>query len=71
MAIGRPPRPVPADFEEMFEQLGWDSADHYGTNPKRVARWLNDKGREELVRRRRNYVLGRRLSSLKAGAARV
>lgn len=70
-ALGRPLRPMPDDFEEVFVAIGWDSVDHYSTNPKRVARWLDDAGRDKLKQRRRNYVIGNRLSSLKRGRAKV
>jgi hypothetical protein len=63
-AIGRPPRPKPDDFEEVFVRLGWDAAEHYGTHSTRVARWVEESDRDKLKRRRRNYVLGTRLSSL-------
>lgn len=63
MAFGRPPRPAPDDFAEVFERHGWEAAEVLGTNPARVARWLDQLGRDDLRRRRRNYVPGRRLSS--------
>lgn len=64
-AMGRPPRPRPDDFEEVFEVMGWDATEHYSTNARCIARWANETGRENLRTRRRNYVLGMRLSSLK------
>lgn len=69
--LGRPPRPRPDDFEEVFEVMGWECADHYGTNPRKIAQWADQTGRERLRTRRRNYVLGNRLSSLKVGKSRV
>lgn len=70
-AIGRPPRACPADFEERFVELGWECVDYFRTNPRKVADWLRQKDRETLARRRKNYVMGRRLSSLKVGGKRV
>lgn len=70
-AMGRPPRPMPDDFPEVFEVMGWEAADHYGTNPRKIAQWADQTGRETLRTRRRNYVLGNRLSSLKPRFARV
>lgn len=61
--VGRPLRPAPDDFAEVFERHGWEATEVLGTNAKRVARWLDQLGRDDLKRRRRNYVLGRRLSA--------
>lgn len=65
---GRPPRPAPQDFDEVFEHVGWEATEYYGTHSARIARWLDERGREKLRLRRRNYVLGKRLSSLKVGS---
>lgn len=73
--MGRPQREKPDDFRRVFVMLGWEGTpDHYGTHSSVVARWVDEEGRDDLTqarrrhvsaRRRSNYVLGRRLSSLK------
>lgn len=61
--MGRPSRSMPDDFPEVFVREGWEGAPaHYGTRGDKIARWLEQAGREELKKRRRNYVLGNRLS---------
>ena len=60
--MGRPLRPVPDDFAETFERLGWGSVEHYGTRADRVSRWLREIGRSDAIKKRRNYVLGNRLN---------
>lgn len=63
--MGRPCRLIPADFTEVYERLGWEARDHYGVRTDTFTRWVNEQGREPLRNRRRNYVLGNRLSYLK------
>ena len=64
-AIGRPLCSAPQDFEEVFIAHGWEAKDMLGMDTSRFKRSLAELGGDELKRRRRNYVLGRRLSSLK------
>lgn len=68
MKHGRPPHPIPENFEEVFIQFGWDAKDVLGMDTPRFKRTVTEAGGEDLKRRRKNYVLGRRLSSLKVGA---
>jgi hypothetical protein len=68
--MARPARAIPDDFEETFVTKGWEGTpEHYGTRSDKVARWLDQVGRDELRQRRKNYVLGNRpnrgVSSLK------
>lgn len=45
-----PLRPCPRDFRETFLRLGWDRAieEHYRTNWRCIARWIEECGGEEL-----------------------
>lgn len=63
--MGRPFLPAPADFAEVFEQMGWEAKEAFGMDTPRFKRSISECGGDELKRRRRNYVLGNRLSSLK------
>lgn len=74
--MGRPRRTRPHDFADTFARLGWDGTpEHYRTHSSRVARWVDEEGRDALRKRRKNYVMGNRLgrgvSSLKLAAAGV
>ena len=53
-----PRRPCPRDFRETYIRIGWDGIeDHYRTNSRIIARWIDECGREELRRARAGYVL--------------
>ncbi len=65
--LGRPPAGKPADFDDAFVQHGWEARDMLGMDTPRFKRLIAEAGGEDLKRRRKNYVMGRRLSSLKAG----
>jgi hypothetical protein len=65
MKRGRPPLARPNDFEAAFIEHGWEAKDLLGMDTPRFARAITESGGDELKRRRRNYILGRRLSSLK------
>lgn len=69
--IGRPCRAPPEGFEEVFVEHGWEARDLLGMDTPRFKRAMTELGADDLKRRRRNYVLGRRLSSLKPAAKRV
>ena len=69
-ALGRPLRPAPDGFEDMFVALGWEAKDILGMDTPRFKRTLGQFG-DDLKQRRRNYVLGKRLSSLKVSRGRV
>lgn len=62
--MGRPPAPPPDGFEDAFIQHGWEAKDLLGVDTPRFKRALEQAG-DQLKQRRRNYVMGRRLSSLK------
>lgn len=64
--MGRPPLPAPDDFAETFVTHGWEAKDILNMDTPRFKRSLTAFG-DDLKRRRKNYVLGRRLSSLKVG----
>lgn len=68
--MGRPPLPAPDDFAETFVQHGWAAKDILNMDTPRFKRSLTAFG-DDLKRRRKNYVLGRRLSSLKVGQRQV
>jgi hypothetical protein len=68
--MGRPPLPAPDDFAETFVTHGWEAKDILNMDTPRFKRSLTAFG-DDLKRRRKNYVLGRRLSSLKVGARQV
>lgn len=54
----KPYRPAPADFRETYIRIGWDGiADHYRTNYRCIARWIEECGGDEL-RRERSQVSG-------------
>ena len=64
--MGRPPSPCPAGFDEAFIEHGWEAKDLLGMDTPRFKRLLGLHG-ADLKQRRKNYVMGRRLSSLKVG----
>ena len=65
MAFGRPLSAKPDDFEATFIEHGWEARDMLGMDTPRFKRFLAESGEADLKQRRKNYVLGRRLSSLK------
>ena len=68
--MGRPCLPAPDDFAETFVTHGWEAKDILNMDTPLFKRSLTAFG-DDLKRRRKNYVLGRRLSSLKVGARQV
>ncbi len=68
--MGRPCLPAPDDFAETFVTHGWEAKDILNMDTARFKRSLTAFG-DDLKRRRKNYVLGRRLSSLKVGQRQV
>lgn len=45
----RPYRPAPADFRETYLRIGWDGIEeHYRTNSRCIARWIEECGGDEL-----------------------
>lgn len=45
----RPYRPPPTDFREVYIEMGWHAAqDHFRTNYRCIARWIEECGGEEL-----------------------
>jgi hypothetical protein len=56
--MGRPVIPAPDGFEEVYVALGWEARDALGIRTSRFKRLLSD----DLKRKRRNYVLGNKLS---------
>ena len=53
----RPYRPCPPDFRETYICLGWEAiVDHYRTNWRCIARWIDEAGRQELKEARAAYV---------------
>lgn len=58
----RPYRPAPADFREVFIRLGWGGGieEHYRTNYRIIARWIEECGGDQL-RAERAKVGGRGL----------
>jgi hypothetical protein len=56
--MGRPVIPAPEGFEEVYVALGWEAKETLGIRTTRFKRLVND----ELKRKRRNYVLGNRMS---------
>lgn len=63
---GRPQSSKPPEFEAVFIEHGWEAKDMLGMRTSRFKRTVEEGG-EDLKRRRKNYVLGRRLTSLKLG----
>jgi hypothetical protein len=54
----KPYRPCPPDFRETYIRMGWDGIDeHYRTNYRCIARWVQECGGDEL-RRERSQVTG-------------
>lgn len=50
-------RPKPNDFRERYIEMGWEwIVEHYRTNWKVVARWIDEEGREELKAARAAHV---------------
>jgi hypothetical protein len=75
----RPYRAAPADFREIYIRMGWDGIeDHYRTNYRCVARWIEECGGDELRaaraavanrpvgrwKRSKRYVQGRTLTAV-------
>lgn len=55
----RPYRPAPNDFRETYLRMGWDGIeDHYSTNYRCIARWIEECGGDEL-REARSKVTGK------------
>ena len=53
----KPYSPCPPDFRETFIRLGWESiVEHYRTNWRVIARWIDETGRQELKEARAAYV---------------
>lgn len=53
----RPYRPKPANFREIYVQMGWDGIeDHFGTNWRVIRRWIEMEGRAGLIAERAAYV---------------
>lgn len=58
----RPYRPAPVDFRERYLEMGWDGIeDHYRTNYRCIARWIEECGGDEL-RQARAAITGGKLS---------
>lgn len=56
----RPYRPCPSDFRETYLDMGWEGIEqHYRTNWRCIARWIDECGGESLCRERRALVLAR------------
>lgn len=57
----RPYRPCPPDFGDRYLELGWSKelVEHYRTNWRCIARWIEESGGEEL-RRARAKITGSR-----------
>lgn len=58
--LQKPLRPCPADFREMFLELGWGNgslAEHYRTNWRVIRRWIEESG-GELLRAERRAISG-------------
>ncbi|MBI1182127.1 MAG: hypothetical protein GC201_16405 [Alphaproteobacteria bacterium] len=55
-------RPVPEDFEETFIRVGWTSIEaECRAHAKTIARWIDEVGRDDLIRRRAEYVRRERI----------
>jgi hypothetical protein len=80
----RPYRPAPKDFRDIYLRLGWDGIEeHYGTNSRCIARWIEECGGEELRQaraavsghpvkpgnRRKPYAAGGKLTGVKSRRA--
>ncbi|MBU7587910.1 MAG: hypothetical protein KAF42_01715 [Sphingopyxis terrae] len=53
----RPYRTCPRDFRETYIRLGWETiAEHYRTNWRVIARWIDETGRQELRAARSAHV---------------
>ncbi|WP_156416975.1 hypothetical protein [Sphingopyxis sp. H050] len=53
----RPYRTCPADFRQTYIRMGWDGImEHYATNWRVVARWIDETGRTELREARAAYI---------------
>lgn len=53
-------RPCPPDFREVYLENGWDGIEeHFRTNSRVIARWIDESGGEELIKARRKVVLSR------------
>jgi len=50
-------RHCPDDFRERYLEMGWDGiAEHYRTNWRRICRWIDESGGQELRLARAEYV---------------
>ena len=68
---GRPCRPPPADFIELWPQHGWDTAaEHWRCHPRSIERWVEACGRERMVLARKRYVEAQRAVAKRARAKR-
>ena len=58
---GRPPRPVPADFEQRWPEFGWSAAElEWRASARTIRRWLAELGAEWMAARRREYLSAQR-----------
>lgn len=64
---GRPLASKPEGFDIAFIEHGWEAKDMLNMDTARFKRCMAESGEKDLKRRRKNYILGRRLSSLKVG----
>ncbi|RVT93712.1 hypothetical protein [Sphingomonas crocodyli] len=82
----RPYRPRPPNFRAVFIRNGWAGPDGaieeiFNTNWRCIRRWIDEEGRESLIReraahvrqnrigsRRSDYVMGRKLRARQAAA---
>lgn len=54
-------RLCPSDFRERYLEMGWDGiVEHYATNWRAIARWVDESGGDELREARREAVRQRR-----------
>jgi hypothetical protein len=77
----RPYRPLPGDFRVVFLRLGWgkEIEEHYRTNYRCIARWVEEAGGEDLrveraklsggfvrpLQRSKRYIRGLTLTAVK------
>jgi hypothetical protein len=53
----RPYRALPHDFRQRYVELGWENIqEHYRTNWRVIARWIDEAGGDELRCARRAWV---------------
>lgn len=54
--VGRPCRPVPADFVEKWPQFGWETAgEEWRCNNRTIQRWIDECGRSMMILARKRY----------------